>query len=157
MIFLNFILIFVLIGINAFFVAVEFAAVSSRRARLDLLANTDSKAARHVHIWMENPKARDRLIAASQLGITVVSLALGAVGENTFETLLYPLFEGKHFPGWLQVIDFILPALPLILALIIVTSLHVVLGEQVPKVAVLRSPEKFALFSAPIMAVFSRV
>ncbi len=157
MILLNFLIIFLLIGFNAFFVAVEFAAVSSRRSRLDMLTKEDGKAANLVRRWLEHPKARDRLIAASQLGITVVSLALGAVGENTFEALLNPLFNGKHFPGWLQIIDFILPALPIIFSLIIVTSLHVVLGEQVPKVAVLRAPEKFALLSAPIMDFYSKI
>lgn len=157
MILLNVLIIFLLIGFNAFFVAVEFAAVASRRSRLDMLTKDDDKAPNLVRLWLENPKARDRLIASSQLGITVVSLALGAVGENTFESLLNPLFNGRHFPGWLQIIDFILPALPIILSLVIVTSLHVVLGEQVPKVAVLRAPEKFALLSAPFMNFYSKI
>jgi len=153
----NLLLIFVLIGLNGFFVAVEFAAVASRRARLDILTGGEGRAFDLVRHWLDHPEARDRLIAASQLGITVVSLALGAVGENTFEVLLEPYFHETELPPELAFLNSILPALPLIFSLIIVTSLHVVLGEQVPKVAVLRSPERFALLAAPVMQVFSSV
>jgi putative hemolysin len=154
MIFWNVALVFVLISLNGFFVGVEIAAIASRRARLDLLADVESGAAQQVRAWLDNPAARDHLIAASQLGITVVSLALGAIGESTFEALLTPLFVSLKFPAGLQFLTKILPAVPLILALIVVTGLHVVLGEQVPKVAVLRTPERFALIAAPIMKVF---
>ncbi len=154
---LNVLLILLLIALNAFFVGVEFAAVTSRRTRLDILDNADSRAARIVRGWLENTASRDHLIAGSQLGITVVSLALGAVGENAFEAWLTPYFESAHFPDWLAFLDSILPALPLIISLVVVTSAHVVLGEQVPKVAVLRSPERFALSAAPWMDFFNRV
>ncbi len=154
----NVLLIFVLVGLNGFFVGVEFAAVTSRRARLDLLVSENGGAAAAlVRRWLDDSSARDRLIAASQLGITLVSLALGAVGENTFGELFAPYFHNVALPGWLAFLETILPALPLVISLIVVTSIHVVLGEQVPKVAVLRSPERFALFAAPIMHVFSTV
>lgn len=153
----NVILIIVLIALNAFFVGVEFAVVSARRARLDIRADADSRAAALVRSWIEQPAARDRLIAASQLGITIVSLALGAVGENTFQTMLEPYFEGVELPPQIAILQSIIPALPLIISLIIVTGFHVVLGEQVPKVAVLRAPEQFAIASAPIMNIFSKV
>lgn len=156
MIFWNLAFILILIALNAFFVGVEFAVVASRRARLDLLSSAESSAGRIVRRWLENNDARDRLIAASQLGITVVSLALGAVGENTFEAILEPYFHEITLPPWLEFINRILPALPLVISLAIITSFHVVLGEQVPKVAVLRAPERFALASAPVMAFFSK-
>lgn len=154
---INILLIFVLIGLNAFFVCVEFAAVSSRRSRLDLIPESNSRAGQMVRGWLENQNTRDRLIAANQLGITMVSLALGAVGENAFKAFLEPYFHTISLPIGLEFINTILPALPLLLSLLIVTSLHVVLGEQAPKVAVLRSPERFALFSAPIMHVFMTI
>ncbi|MBG7610413.1 MAG: HlyC/CorC family transporter [Anaerolineae bacterium] len=157
MLFWNFTLIFVLVILNGLFVAVEFAVVASRRARLELVANEDSRSAKIVKGWLENPNDRDRLIAAAQLGITVVSLALGAIGENTFEALLEPYFHDIVFPPFLQSISSVLAALPLVLSLIIVTSLHVVLGEQVPKVAALHAPEKMALVFAPTMQIFSMV
>ena len=150
----SFLLIMLLVALNGFFVSVEFAAVTSRRARIDLLAESGNHAAKIVKTWLENPATRDRLIAASQLGITLVSLALGAVGENTFEEILTPLFGHPNLQGALQWLSPILAALPLIISLVIVTSLHVVLGEQVPKVAALHNPERFALVAARPMRVF---
>ncbi len=155
MIFLNIVIILLLIGLNAFFVSVEFAVVTARRARLDLLADEQHRAARLVRKWLEDSSARNRLIGASQLGQTIASLALGAIGQNTFEALLQPYFSTVQLPGWIAFIQAVIPALPLVISLVIITSLHVVLGEQVPKVAVLRVPERFALFAAPLMQVFS--
>lgn len=153
----NLLIILVLVALNAFFVSVEFAVVASRRSRIELLADEGNSAAHTVRAWLENPAARDRLIAASQLGITIVSLALGAVGENAFEELLSPYFRNLVLPDNLAGLAPVLTALPLVLALVIVTSIHVVLGEQVPKVATLHDPERFALFSAPVMRAFSAV
>ena len=76
------------------------------------------------------------------------------MGENTFEEILTPFFDHPNLQGALQWLSPILAALPLIISLIIVTSLHVVLGEQVPKVAALHNPEKFALLAARPMRVF---
>lgn len=157
MFFGNFILILVLVVINGFFVAVEFAAVSARRVRIEALAVEGNKAAQIVQTWLENPSARDRLIAAAQLGITIVSLALGAVGENTFEAILEPYFSELVLPSWLQSLSPVLTVLPLVLSLIIITSLHVILGEQVPKVASLNAPERVALLGARPMHIFSVV
>ena len=153
----NIFLIVVLIGLNAFFVGVEFAVVSSRRSRLDIQADASSRGAGLVRTWLEQPASRDRLIAASQLGITIVSLALGAVGENRFEAALEPYFHEISLPANLAFLQRIIPGLPLAISLINVTSFHVVLGEQVPKVAVLRSPERFAVASAPVMEIFGKV
>ncbi len=153
----NFLLILLLVGLNAFFVSVEFASVASRRARIELLAEDGNQAANIVKGWIENPKARDRIIAASQLGITIVSLALGAVGENTFEALLTPFFNQISLAPSLQRLTSLLAALPLVLSLLIITSIHVVLGEQVPKVATLHQPERIALLSAQPMNAFTTI
>jgi putative hemolysin len=153
----NFVFIFVLIALNGFFVAIEFSVVVSRRSRIEVLAQEGNRSAKIVKGWLENSASRDRLIAAVQLGITIVSLALGAVGENTFEALLAPIFHEIHLPEALQSLTSVFAALPLVLSLIIVTSFHVVLGEQVPKVASLNSPEKIALFGARPMQVFTTV
>ena len=154
---INILLILLLISLNAFFVSVEFAVVTARRARLDLLADDEHRAARLVRKWLEDASARNRLIAASQLGQTIASLALGAIGQNTFKAILQPYFTAVQLPGWLAFIQAVIPVLPLVVSLLIITSLHVVLGEQVPKVAVLRVPERFALFAAPTMQVFSTI
>jgi putative hemolysin len=155
MVAINILLILLLIALNAFFVSVEFAVVTARRARLDLLADENHRAARLVRKWLEDTSARNRLIAASQLGQTIASLALGAIGQNTFEAILQPYFNTVQLPGWIAFIQAVIPVLPLVISLLIITALHVVLGEQVPKVAVLRVPERFALYAAPIMNVFS--
>ena len=155
--FWDFVAIAVLIALNGFFVAVEFAAVTSRRVRLTMIAEADSRPFRIVEKWLDDPSARDRLIAASQLGITIVSLMLGAVGENTFEELLGPFFHGIMLPENLQILQSVIAALPLVLSLIIVTSFHVVLGEQVPKIAALHAPERFALLSAQPMQLFMSI
>jgi putative hemolysin len=157
MIIWNIVLLILLVLLNAFFVGVEFSAVSSRRSRLELMADQSNPAMKTVKSWLENTESRDYLIAACQLGITIVSLALGAVGENTFESLLEPVFQKAQLPPGLQFIAAILPALPLVISLIIVSSIHVVFGEQVPKVATLRNPEKFAIRAAPYMSLFSRI
>jgi putative hemolysin len=153
----NFILIFVLVIINGFFVAAEFAVITARKTRVRLQAEKGSAGAKLVLHWLEDSAARNKLIAAAQLGITIVSLALGAVGENTFEILLEPVFHSMEIPFQWARIEPILAALPLVISLIIVTSLHVVLGEQVPKVAALGSPEKIAIFSATPMKWFSTI
>lgn len=153
----NFLLIIVLVALNGFFVAAEFAVITARKTRIRLQANQGNQAAKLVLTWLNNPQARDKLIAAAQLGITIVSLALGAVGENTFEVLLEPVFHSLEIPVQWSRLEPFLTALPLVISLIIVTSLHVVLGEQVPKVAALEAPEKFALFVATPMKWFSTI
>jgi len=153
----NFLLILGLIAINAFFVSVEFAAVSSRRSRIELLSKEGNSAANLVKQWLENPTARDRIIAAVQLGITMDGLALGALGESTFQRLLLPIFSVINLPNNFQFLSSILNALPLILSLVIITGLLVVLGEMVPKVATLQQPERVAMLSAQPMKVFSNI
>ena len=148
------VLIFLLVGLNAFFVSVEFAIVGTRRARQELLAEGDDRSAAIVKSWLDNPVARDRLIAAAQLGITFASLALGAFGVKAFEILLAPHLENLVLPPNWAALKSVLVVLPLIISFLVVSSLHVVLGEQVPKVASLRQPERVALASARPMRVF---
>lgn len=153
----NFLLILLLIALNAFFVSVEYAVVASRKARIEILAEEGNAAARVVKGWLDSPPRRDRLIAAAQIGITMVGLALGAIGENTFQGLLSPFFDTLVLPENLQFLTPVINALPLIISLLIMTSLVVVLGEMVPKVATLQQPESIAIFSAQPMRIFSNI
>ncbi|MHC1781578.1 MAG: hemolysin family protein [Anaerolineaceae bacterium] len=155
--FLNVLLLVLLIGFNAFFVAFEYAVVTSRRSRLDILADSESGAAKLVRSWIESPASRERMIAASQLGITIIGLALGAVGENSFAAWLEPYFQNETLPDSLHFLSSVLPYLPFIISLLVITSFTVVMGETVPKVAVLRAPEKFALGAAPFMQFFNGI
>lgn len=153
----NIIAIIILIALNACFVSVEIAVLTSRKARIDNIADTGNKSALIVKSWLENPATRDRLIAGVQLGVTAVNLALGAVGENTLEGLMEPIFQDIQLP---QHIRFLLPitaSLPLLFSLLIITSVTVVMGEQVPKVATLHQPERFALIAAQPMRLYNSI
>src|SRR5438445_9165689 len=128
-----------LVAANGFFVATEFALVSSRSTRIDQLAATGSRAARMVQRAKANPT---RFISGTQLGVTVASLLLGWIGENTFAQLIQPLVDsvfalvgqpaspaGEISPS--------AHALASILALFMITFFHITLGEQVPKILAL--------------------
>lgn len=154
---INLLVIALFIAINAFFVAVEYAVVASRRSRLEIITEKETTASRIVRGWLEDTAMRDKLIAANQVAITLVNLAVGAVSEETFAALLQPLFAWISIPADWTIVVNILNGLPVVLGLVIATGLQVVFGELVPKVAVLRDPEKFALFSAPAMNIFVRI
>src|SRR3979409_2660867 len=79
-----------LVAANGFFVATEFALVSSRSTRIDQLAAAGNRAARLVQRAKANPT---RFISGTQLGVTVASLLLGWIGENTFAELIQPLID----------------------------------------------------------------
>ena len=130
----------VLLGFNAFFVGAEFALISARRSQIEPRAQKGSRVARTTLMAMENISL---MMAGAQLGITICSLALGAVGEPAVAHLVEPLFHAAHVPdAWLHPVSFVL-------ALTIVVFLHVVLGEMVPKNIALAGPERSALVLGP--------
>jgi putative hemolysin len=126
-----------LILLNAAFVAAEYGLVTSRRTRIRELEREGNRRARAVLRITGDPP---RFIAAMQLGVTITSLAIGALGE--------PIFS-HFFDRWIATI------LSVILALLIITYLHVVIGELVPKGIALGHPERTALaLSGPVRAFF---
>jgi CBS domain containing-hemolysin-like protein len=134
----------VLIGINAYFVATEFALVAVRRTRIEQRLRGGDKRARYVSEALDHP---DDFISAAQLGITVASIAIGYIAEDTIHALIVP---------YLQVIHFSIPFLnasitghviSTIITLMLVTYLHVVLGEQVPKMIAIQKAEPVALWT----------
>lgn len=140
-----------LITANGFFVAVEFALVTARRARLETLAGSNNPA---VNIVNKMQADVDLYIASAQLGITVASLALGWIGEATIAELIRPPIERLLGPLWGQAAAV---AIGTVLALSLLTFLHIVLGEQAPKTFAIRNPERTALFSARIMNAFTTI
>lgn len=126
---------------NAFFVAAEFALVSVRRTRIAELVERGHAGARVVQKAIENP---DRVIAATQLGITLSSLALGWAGEPALSHLLLPLVS--LFPKIIQ--PGLSHTLSAGLAFLLITFLHVVVGELAPKSIALQDPERTALVVA---------
>ena len=141
----------VLVILNGFFVAAEFALVSARATRLQQLANAGSSRAKLAHSMQNN---LDRYLAACQLGITLASLALGAVAEPTIGGLLEPLLHGVLESTAISAIS---GTLGVILAFMIVTTLHIVLGEQAPKVFAIRSPEQVSQLAAYPLELFNKI
>lgn len=132
----------VLLVLNAFFVGAEFALVSARRSQIEPRAQDGSRLARTTLRAMEHVSL---MMAGAQLGITICSLGLGAVGEPAVAHLIAPLLEALHVPhGLLHPIAFVI-------ALGIVVFLHVVLGEMVPKNIALAGPDRAALVLGPPM------
>ncbi|MEP9393050.1 hemolysin family protein [Gordonia sp. VNK1] len=133
-----------LIAASAFFVAVEFALIAARRHRLEDAASK-SRSARAA---LRSASELSVLLAGSQLGITVCTLALGAVTKPAVHHWLTPAIEQLGAPLWIaDVAGFVL-------ALIIVTFLHLVVGEMAPKSWAIAHPEKSAVLLAIPMRVF---
>jgi CBS domain containing-hemolysin-like protein len=131
-----------LLALNAFFVGAEFALISARRSQIEPRAQAGSRMARTTLRAMENVSL---MMAGAQLGITICSVGLGAVGEPAVAHLLEPVFEAVHVPhGLIHPISFVI-------ALAIVVFLHVVLGEMVPKNIAIAGPDRAALVLGPPM------
>lgn len=124
------------------FVGSEFALVKARMSRIDQLIEEGNRKARRVR---KMTLELDYYLSACQLGITVTALGLGWIGESTFEVVLHPLFELIGIPDQLTTV------LTVALAFIIVTFIHVVVGELAPKTVAIQYAEKLALIlSGPL-------
>lgn len=132
---------------NAFFVGAEFALISARRDRVEPMVEDGDKRAAAVLSHMEHLSP---MLAATQLGITVCSLALGAVAEPAVAHLLEAGLEAANVPVGAQ------HAIAFVIALCIVVSLHMVLGEMVPKNLSIAGPERAALWLGPPLFAFAR-
>jgi len=128
---------------NAFFVSAEYAFVSVRHTRLDELASEGNRRARTVRKIVSDPS---HFIAAMQLGITLSSVALGALGEPAVARALESVFG--------SVSDWTASVLSVGIAFVVISILHVVIGEIVPKSYTLPRAEKVALAVAPLIGVF---
>ena len=141
-------IVFILVLANAFFVASEFALVSVRKTRIDQLAAEGNGTAAVVQRAVHN---LDRYIAATQVGITLASLLLGGIGERTLEPILAFLF------GWVPQQWWVLTRTGLVagFAYFIMTALHVIIGELMPKSIALQRPERTALWIGRPMTFFA--
>jgi CBS domain containing-hemolysin-like protein len=139
-----------LVVLNGLFVAAEFALVSVRKTRIEELVKSGVKAARSVELAMHR---LDRSIAATQLGITLASIGLGFVGEPALARLIEPLF---HFvpPEWRGAATH---SLATALAFWLITYLHVVFGELIPKTLALETSDRVALWLSGGLNVFARL
>lgn len=136
----------VLVLLNGFFVATEFALVKVRHTQLDPLAargNRRAKTARHVISHL------DAYLSAAQLGITLASLGLGWIGEPIFEDLLQPVFRAFDVQS-----ETMQKSIAFVVGFSSITFLHIVAGEQAPKSFGIRRPLATALWVAYPMRVF---
>ncbi len=132
---------------NGFFVAAEFALVGVRRSRIVTLAQGGDKRAQRLLGLLDNLNA---YISATQLGITLASLALGWIGEPAVAHVLEGPLEGRISQVWLDTIAFAI-------AFSIITFLHIVLGELAPKTMALEMAERVSLAVAWPLRVFYRI
>jgi CBS domain containing-hemolysin-like protein len=140
----------ILVALNGFFVAAEFALVSVRQTRITQLANEGNGAAKGVEKALHH---LDDYIAATQLGITLASLALGWVGEPALEHLLEPPL--KFIFGGLG--ESLADGISLAIAFIFITSMHIILGELAPKSIALQRSDKTSLFIIRPLDLFLRI
>ncbi len=133
-----------IIAASAFFVSVEFATIAARRPRLEEEAVT-SRSARAA---LRSASEVSVLLAGTQLGITACTLALGAVTEPAVEHALEPLLDAAGLPHVVAI------AVSFGLALVLVTFLHLVVGEMAPKSWAITHPERSAILLARPMRVF---
>jgi len=136
---------------NAFFVAAEFALVAVRRSRIEQRASEGDRGARIVRTALAD---LDRYISATQLGITLASLALGWYGEESLASLIDWMLTGVGLSAPTKVVH---GSSALIVAFIIITFLHIVLGELAPKSIALVAPEPVSRWITPPLAIFVRL
>ena len=129
-----------LLAANAFFVAVEFAVIASRRSRLESMAADGSRRAQAALAAVGQISLQ---LSGAQLGITMASLGLGAVAEPAVAELIEPLLE-----SFLDVPSGVLHTISFVIALTLVVFLHMVLGEMVPKNVAIAGPERTLLLLA---------
>jgi CBS domain containing-hemolysin-like protein len=144
---LNVVLVILLVLANGFFVASEFSLVGVRRSRIATLAASGDKRAQRLMRLLANLNA---YISATQLGITLASLALGWIGEPVVAHLLEAPLKGR-------VSDTVLDTIAFAIAFSVITFLHIVIGELAPKTLALERAEKTALAISLPMEIFHRV
>jgi CBS domain containing-hemolysin-like protein len=139
----------ILVLLNGFFVAAEFALVKVRDTQLESLKNRGNRRARVAEFILQR---LDSFLSAAQLGITLASLGLGWIGEPVFTTLLHPVF------GWLQIQSHeVQRLLAFIIGFSAITFLHISAGEQAPKWLAIQKPLPTTLWVAYPMLWFYRV
>lgn len=149
-IFFNLFVIALLLLSNGFFVASEFAMVSVRKTRIIELTREGNFTAK---IALESLKDLDKFVAAVQLGVTISSIGLGWVGEATLSRMLEPLFN--FIPRQYQFVA--VHSISVTIAFILITVLHVVIGELMPKSIALQYPEKTSLVIAIPMQFVTKI
>lgn len=144
-------LVFILVFLNGFFVASEFALVAVRKTRIDELVKNGNKSARLVQKAIKN---LDTYISATQLGITLASLGLGWLGEPVIAKFLEPYFEIFLSE---QIAFVSAHGTAIVIAFSLITFLHIVLGELAPKSIALQKAETTSLWIIRPLSLFATI
>lgn len=144
----NLLILAILIVLTAFFVASEFAVVKIRVSRIEQLIDEGNKKAVLAKKVIHD---LDYYLSACQLGITITALGLGAIGKPAVERIMYPLFEYFKIPSSASSIA------SYAIAFILVTFLHVVVGEMAPKTLAIQFAEKLTLLLSPALYWFGKI
>jgi CBS domain containing-hemolysin-like protein len=144
--------VFLLIVINAFFVAAEFSIVSVRRSRINQLADAGDVQAQTVQ---DLQRSIDRLLSTTQIGITLSSLALGWIGESTMAVVIANWAVETSLPETFQ--QLVVHSLALPIAFFLIAYLQIVLGELCPKSVALLYSEQVARLLGPLSIVIARI
>lgn len=142
------ILVVLFLLMNAFFVIAEFSLVRVRKSQIEIAVDEGKPGAESAREIANNVNA---YLSACQLGITLASLALGWLGEPVFAALIRPLFELFHAP------EVVVSACAVAIGYCIMTTLHVVAGELIPKSLAIFSTESYALRTATILLWFYKI
>ena len=140
------IIILLLVLANGLFVAAEFAIVGATRASIDHQAAQGNVLAQRVARVLEDPRRQDRYIATTQIGISVASLGLGMYGEHALAEWIVPWLEPYDDSRWIAA-----HALASGMAVALLTYMHIVLGEMVPKALALQSADTTVLYVSPVI------
>ncbi len=146
----RFLLLALILSVNAFFAAAEVALLSVRESRLRQLAEEGEARARVALNLLANP---EKLLSVTQVGVTLASLGLGWAGEDTLYQFILRMFQPlitAHLAAFLHALSFVI-------AFLVMTYCHVIIGEVVPKNLAIEKADRLAIAVAPALMVFSRL
>jgi len=144
------VLLLLILGVNAFFAAAEVSLVSVRESRLRQLVEEGHAGAQTALNLLSNP---ERLLSVTQIGVTLASLGLGWAGEDTLYSMIVTLFQPVLTPVTAKALH----AASFVLAFLVMTYFHVVVGEVVPKNLAIDRADRLAVTVAPALLIFYRI
>ena len=146
------VIVLLLVVANGLFVAAEFAIVGAPRARIEHQAAQGSRLAQRVGRILEDPRRQDRYIATTQIGISVASLGLGMYGEHVLARWISERLSYVNELRWIAV-----HTVASVAAVGLLTYLHIVIGEMVPKALALQRAAHTVLYVSPVIEVLELV